>query len=92
MYIYLLSSLVTFLPSYPLPQGSNGDWWVQCVPKTLGSPVHRVKLPVDWCGLRGDALTEVCGVPDSLLVHPLGFIASNRTYDGVLQMAKLTLA
>jgi len=77
---------------FVLSRGKNHNWWIQCVPLTLGSYENRVALCEKWRGLRQETLSEVSGIPDSVFVHPTGFIGCNRSYDGALEMAKMTLA
>lgn len=71
-------------------QGKNSEWWVQCVPESLGSIQNRLVLHKDWCGLRDQTLCKVSGIPDCIFVHPSGFIGCNKTFKGALEMAKLS--
>jgi len=77
---------------FVLSQGKNQYWWLQCIPKSLGSFENRVMLCEKWRGLRHETLSQVSGIPDSVFVHPRGFIGCNRSYNGALEMAKATLA
>lgn len=46
---------------------------------------------MEWRGLKGEVLSELTGIPDCTFVHPSGFIGGNKTYEGVLSMARLAL-
>jgi len=52
----------------------------------------RLSLLNKWCGVRDEELSELSGIPGCIFVHASGFIGGNKTYDGALQMALLTLA
>jgi hypothetical protein len=52
--------------------------------KSIGTPA--------WRGLRDAELSKVAGVPGCVFVHASGFIGGNDTYEGALQMARLSLA
>ena len=54
-------------------------------------PFCRLGLPEAWRGLRGAELDAVAGIPDCVFVHNGGFIGGNKTLDGVLQMASISL-
>jgi uncharacterized UPF0160 family protein len=69
----------------------DGSWRIQAVSVGPGSFNSRKALPEAWRGLRDDELSKVSGVPDCVFVHASGFIGGNKTYDGALQMAKLSL-
>ena len=45
-----------------------------------------------WQGVRDDALTELTGIPGCIFVHANGFIGGNMTKEGVMAMAKGSLA
>jgi uncharacterized UPF0160 family protein len=47
--------------------------------------------PKAWHGLRDAALSEAAGVPGCVFVHASGFIGGNATYEGALEMARLSL-
>ncbi|XP_074659948.1 MYG1 exonuclease-like isoform X2 [Tubulanus polymorphus] len=70
----------------------NGNWRVQCVPIVLGSFENRLSLLEEWRGIRDDELSKISGIPGCIFVHASGFIGGNKTYEGVLEMARKTLA
>ncbi len=67
-------------------------WRIQCVPPSAGSFDQRKGLPVAWRGLRDEALSEACGIPACVFVHASGFIGGNNTFEGVLEMARKSVA
>lgn len=67
-------------------------WRIQCVPPSAGSFDQRKGLPAAWRGLRDDVLSEACGIPGCVFVHASGFIGGNSTYEGVLEMARRSIA
>lgn len=67
-------------------------WRIQCVPPAAGSFDQRKGMPEAWRGLRDEALSAVCGVPGCVFVHAGGFIGGNNTYEGVLEMARKSIA
>ncbi|XP_077185097.1 MYG1 exonuclease [Paroedura picta] len=70
----------------------SGKWRVQCVPVGLHTFQNRLSLLEDWRGLRDEELSRVSGIPDCIFVHSSGFIGGNHTKEGVLEMARKTLA
>ncbi|KAH9496858.1 hypothetical protein Btru_010006 [Bulinus truncatus] len=69
----------------------NSEWRVQCVPKTLGSFENRLSLPEEWRGVRDAELSEKSGIPGCVFVHSSGFIGGNKSFQGVLEMARRSL-
>ena len=69
----------------------DGSWRIQAVGVAPGSFTSRKPLPEAWRGLRDDALSEACGVPNCVFVHASGFIGGNKTMEGALEMAKKAL-
>ncbi|GBG28575.1 UPF0160 protein MYG1, mitochondrial [Hondaea fermentalgiana] len=76
---------------YVLYPDSNGAWRIQCVPVEESSFTNRKSLPEKYRGIRDDALSEAWGIPGCIFVHNSGFIGGNRTYEGVLEMARQSL-
>ncbi|KAL9651698.1 hypothetical protein ABK040_009313 [Willaertia magna] len=79
------------LVKYALFEDKNGSWRVQAVPLDENSFASRLALHKDWRGLRDNELSEKSGIPGGVFVHVSGFIGGNKTYEGALQMAKLSL-
>lgn len=71
------------------PAKSGEGWMVETVQDDF---VPRCPLPDAWAGLRLDALAEVCGVDDAIFCHRARFIASARSLDGAVAMARRALA
>ncbi|KAK0049345.1 UPF0160 protein MYG1 mitochondrial-like isoform X1 [Biomphalaria pfeifferi] len=76
---------------YVLFADQNNGWRVQCVSKKLGSFENRLSLPEEWRGLRDEELSEKSGIPGCIFVHASGFIGGNKTFEGVLEMARKSL-
>lgn len=51
----------------------------------------RKPLPFLWRGLEKDKLSEVAGIPGCVFVHMSGFIGGNRSFEGALSMARMSL-
>ena len=49
--------------------------------------LSRLKLPEPWRGLKDAELSEKAGIQGCVFVHSGGFIGSNTTKDGAIQMA-----
>uniref|UniRef100_A0A0B7AN06 Uncharacterized protein n=1 Tax=Arion vulgaris TaxID=1028688 RepID=A0A0B7AN06_9EUPU len=77
---------------YVLFPDQNGQWRIQCVPVSLSSFENRLSIKEEWKGLRDKDLSETSGIKDCIFVHTSGFIGGNKTYDGVLEMARKCLA
>lgn len=69
--------------------GGKGEWLVQAVPVKLGTQQPlRKRLPIEWAGLKDQALTDVTGVPDAVFAHNEGHIAVASSLAGALELAK----
>lgn len=51
----------------------------------------RLSLVEAWRGLRDEELCSASGIEGSTFVHTAGFIGGNKTLDGALAMARITL-
>lgn len=69
----------------------NNKWQVQAVALSPDKFESRKPLPSHWRGLTDDHLSEVTGISDCVFVHTSGFIGGNKTYEGVLAMARASL-
>lgn len=69
-----------------------GKWRIQAVTVEGTLFENRLSLPESWRGLRNDELSNHSNIPGCIFVHANGFIGGNESYDGVLQMAKMTLS
>ncbi|XP_024991172.1 UPF0160 protein MYG1, mitochondrial-like isoform X2 [Cynara cardunculus var. scolymus] len=69
----------------------NSKWRVQAVAVSPDKFESRKPLPSHWRGLTDDHLSEVAGISGCVFVHTSGFIGGNKTYEGVLAMARASL-
>lgn len=67
------------------PQGDI--WIVQAMPSDNDADMFGIRNPLKWKGLEGDVLCSASGISNSIFVHGSGFMGSNKTYDGALNMA-----
>lgn len=68
------------------------DWRVHCVPLSPGSFNVRQLLPMEWRGLSGVELSEICGVEDAVFCHRAGFIGGSKSKASAIRMASLSLS
>eukprot|EP00798_Chlamydomonas_sp_ICE-L_P020383 gene20383-27154_t len=67
-------------------------WRIQAVSVGPGSFDNRLSMPEAWRGVRDDKLSEVAGIPGCVFCHAAGFIGGNATMEGVVEMARKSLA
>jgi uncharacterized UPF0160 family protein len=70
---------------------SAKKWRVATVPIAAGSFDKRKGLKKEWAGLRDQDLSEKSGIPGCVFVHNGLFIGGNDTYEGALEMARVSL-
>ena len=70
---------------------SSSKWRVQAVAVDATSFASRKALPEAWRGLRDEELSNVTKIPDCIFVHHAGFIGGNKTQQGALEMANISL-
>eukprot|EP01128_Nolandella_sp_AFSM9_P001056 TRINITY_DN11166_c0_g1_i1.p1 TRINITY_DN11166_c0_g1~~TRINITY_DN11166_c0_g1_i1.p1 ORF type:complete len:391 (-),score=114.55 TRINITY_DN11166_c0_g1_i1:107-1114(-) len=73
-------------------EGGPNNWRVQSVPLTPGSFDNRAPLPEPWRGQRGEELSKIAGIEGCVFAHNSGFIGGNTSFEGVMKMAKASLA
>jgi uncharacterized UPF0160 family protein len=66
-------------------------YMLHTVPATKDTFESRKDLPAAWAGLRGEELAAITGVPDAVFCHNNLFIASAKSFEGTLKMARLAL-
>jgi len=66
-------------------------YMIHTIPVSSDSFAARADLPEAWAGLRDAQLAAVTGIHDAGFCHNGRFIASAKSYDGILAMAKLAL-
>jgi uncharacterized UPF0160 family protein len=69
-----------------------GMWRVQAVTVEGKAFENRLSLPQAWRGVRDKDLSQVAGIPGCTFCHASGFIGGNETYEGALEMAKVSLS
>jgi uncharacterized UPF0160 family protein len=79
------------LIKFVLYTDQSGMWRIQAVTVEGKAFENRLSLPEPWRGVRDQDLETVTKIPGSKFVHAAGFIGGNASYDGALQMAKVSL-
>ena len=77
---------------YCVSPASNGNWMVDTMPPDPNSFAQRHPLPEAWAGLQEADLVAATGVADAVFVHLRRFVASARSREGALALARLALA
>ncbi len=67
----------------------RGGYNVYAVPKEIGSFENRKSLPMEWRGLREEALQKVTGVESARFCHNAGFICSAETMKDAMKLANM---
>ncbi|KAL5567710.1 hypothetical protein UlMin_024285 [Ulmus minor] len=94
LHIFELEEEMKINPSikYVIYQDGRGkSWRVRAVAVSLDKFESRKPLPFLWRGLEHDKLSEVAGISGCIFVHMSGFIGGNKTYEGALAMARVSL-
>jgi uncharacterized UPF0160 family protein len=52
---------------------------------------NRLGLPSEWRGVRDEDLSKIAGIDGCTFCHAGGFIGGNKSYEGVLEMARVAL-
>ncbi|KAF9453790.1 metal-dependent protein hydrolase [Macrolepiota fuliginosa MF-IS2] len=73
------------------PDETAGNWRVQAVPVSPESFESRKALPEEWRGLRDDELSHASGIEGGIFIHASGFIGGNKTKEGALKLAQISL-
>lgn len=76
---------------YVLYTDQAGMWRIQCVSVEGKAFENRLGLPADWRGVRDEDLSKVAGIEGCTFCHASGFIGGNKSYEGVLEMARFAL-
>jgi len=76
---------------YALFIDQSGQWRIQSVPVEDSGFENRAPLPAPWRGKRDEELSALSGIPGCVFAHHTGFIGGNKTFEGVLAMAQLSL-
>ena len=68
----------------------RGGYNVYAVPIEVGSFENRKDLPLEWRGLRDEALQKETGVKSARFCHNAGFICSCEKKEDALKLAKMS--
>jgi len=82
---------VTTPIKYVLYTDQAGMWRIQCVSVEGKAFENRLSLPAKWRGVRDEDLSSVAGIEGCTFCHSAGFIGGNKSYEGVLEMARVAL-
>jgi uncharacterized UPF0160 family protein len=66
----------------------DSKWRIRAVSVSSDSFENRQGLPGAWRGVRDEELSKVSGIEGCVFVHASGFIGGNKTFEGVLEMAR----
>ena len=76
---------------YSLSTDTNNMWRINAVSVENQRFESRLKLHKDWLALRDDELVKASGIEGATFVHAAGFTGGNKTRDGALKMAELSI-
>lgn len=85
------------ISSYPEPlfivseNTRENNWTLMTVRDPESKFVNRKDLPAAWGGLRNEELARVTGVADALFCHKGLWLATARSREGVMELAKKAL-
>ena len=69
------------------PSNRGGYNW-QAIETNCASRKLKKEVPINWWGLDGPALREICGVPDAVFCHRAGFIGGAEILYGACDMVE----
>jgi uncharacterized UPF0160 family protein len=70
---------------------SDDDWNVVAMRNDLTKFENKKDMPREWSGLQAEELQKVSGVPDAIFCHKSLFLASAKSKEGAIALAKLAL-
>ena len=79
------------LIKYVLYTDQSGMWRIQAVTVEGQAFENRLSLPEHWRGVRDEDLLKIAGIEGCTFCHAAGFIGGNKSFDGVLEMARVSL-
>ena len=79
------------LIKYVLYTDQAGMWRIQAVTVEGQAFENRLSLPEKWRGVRDEDLEKIAGIEGCTFCHAAGFIGGNKSFEGVLEMAKVAL-
>ena len=91
--MYPWEGILTQYPEPLLIVGSRDGkrWKVEGTLVAPGAFERRLYMPKEWAGLRDEELQKVSGVADAVFCHNGRFIATAKTKEGALALAKIAL-
>jgi len=79
------------LVKYVLYTDQSGMWRIQAVTEEGFAFKNRLSLPESWRGVRDEDLATIAKIPGCTFCHAAGFIGGNKSFEGVLEMARVAL-
>ena len=79
------------LIKFVLYTDQSGMWRIQAVTVEGQAFENRLSLPEKWRGVRDADLEKIAGIEGCTFCHAAGFIGGNKSFEGVLQMARVAL-
>lgn len=77
---------------YKISPNANGTaWGVKTIRDSRESYDNRKDLPLAWKGLRDEELQKVTGVKDAIFCHNALFLATAKSKEGALELAKIAV-
>jgi len=79
------------LIKFVLYTDQSGMWRIQAVTVEGQAFENRLSLPEKWRGVRDEDLEKIAGIKGCTFCHAAGFIGGNKSFEGVLEMARVAL-
>jgi uncharacterized UPF0160 family protein len=79
------------LIKFVLYTDQSNMWRIQAVTVEGQAFENRLSLPEHWRGVRDADLEKIAGIEGCTFCHAAGFIGGNKSFEGVLQMARVAL-
>ncbi len=73
------------------PDKEDKNWKIAAIKKTPDSFKSRKPLPKNWAGMQGIEFQKITNVNDAIFCHRALFLASAKSKDGALKLAKIAL-
>jgi len=73
------------------PNANTTAWGVKTIRDSDESYENRKDLPSSWAGLRDEELQAVTGVPDAIFCHNALFLATAKSKEGAIALARLAI-
>lgn len=79
-------------PLYAIYPRKMGVWGAKTIRKDIKSFENRKDFPKAWAGLRDEELQKITGVPDAIFCHRALFMASAKSKEGAIALAKIAVS